>query len=141
MHQEENTWTLNSVNTIISNSSQILQVEEEVISFLLTAEHPPPYFDARSQRHVPQQEMGACMRAKSPQLCPTLRGPMNCGPPGSSVPGNYPGKNTGGGFHAPLQGTFSIQGQNLGLLCLLHCREVLYYRHHLGRPKKWMCAC
>ena len=48
MHQEENTWTLNSVNTIISNSSQILQVEEEVISFLLTAEHPPPYFDARS---------------------------------------------------------------------------------------------
>ena len=48
MHQEENTWTLNSVNTIISNSSQILEVEEEVISFLLTAEHPPPYFDARS---------------------------------------------------------------------------------------------
>ena len=48
VHQEENTWTLNSVNTIISNSSQILQVEEEVISFLLTAEHPPPYFDARS---------------------------------------------------------------------------------------------
>ena len=47
MHQEENTWTLNSVNTIISNSSQIHEVEE-VILFLLTAEHPPPYFDARS---------------------------------------------------------------------------------------------
>ena len=49
MHQEENTWTLNSVNTIISNSSQISEVEEGVILFLLIAEHPPPpYFDARS---------------------------------------------------------------------------------------------
>ena len=35
MHQEENTWTLHSVNTIISNSSQIREVEEGVILFLL----------------------------------------------------------------------------------------------------------
>ena len=47
--EEENTWTLNSVNTIISNSSQICEVEGGVILFLLIAEHPPPpYFDARS---------------------------------------------------------------------------------------------
>ena len=41
MHQEENTWTLNSVNILLSISSQILEVEEEVILFLLIADPPP----------------------------------------------------------------------------------------------------
>ena len=30
------------------------------------------------------------------QLCPTLRNPVNCNPPGSSVHGIFPGKNDGG---------------------------------------------
>ena len=32
------------------------------------------------------------------QLCPTLCDPMDCSPPGSSVHGDSPGKNTGGGW-------------------------------------------
>ena len=39
---------------------------------------------------------------------------------------NLPGKNTGVSCHALLQGIFLTQGLNLCLLCLLHCRWILY---------------
>ena len=42
--------------------------------------------------------------------CPTLFDPMDCSPPGSSVHGDSPGKNTGVGCHALLQGIFPTQG-------------------------------
>ena len=45
---------------------------------------------------------------------------MDYSPPGSSVHGDSPGKNTGVGCHAFLQGIFLIQGSNLCLLWLLH---------------------
>ena len=35
------------------------------------------------------------------QLCPTLCNPMDCSPPGSSLHGNSPGKNTGVGSCSP----------------------------------------
>ena len=38
-------------------------------------------------------------------------------------PWDSPGKNTGVGYHAPLQGIFLTQGLNLHLL---HCRQILY---------------
>ena len=60
------------------------------------------------------------MNAKSLQSCPTLCEPMNCSPPGSSVCGDSPGKNTGVGYHVLLQGIFLTQGSNLHLLCLLN---------------------
>ena len=44
---------------------------------------------------------------------------MDCSPPGSSVNGNFPGKNTGVGCHFFLQGIFPTQGLNQYLLCLL----------------------
>ena len=56
------------------------------------------------------------------QSCPTLCDSMDCSPPGSSVHGDSPGKNTEVGCHALLQGTFSTQGSNPGLL---HCMPVL----------------
>ena len=49
------------------------------------------------------------------QLHPTLCHPMDCSPPGSSVLGDSPGKNTGVGCHALLQGIFPTQGSNPGL--------------------------
>ena len=39
----------------------------------------------------------------------------NCSPPGSSVHGDSPGKNTGVGGHVLLQGIFPIQELNPGL--------------------------
>ena len=38
------------------------------------------------------------------QSCPTLCDPVDCSPPGSSGHGDSPGKNTGVGCHALLQG-------------------------------------
>ena len=54
------------------------------------------------------------------QLCPTLLEPLDCSPPGSSVHGDSPGKKTGVGCRALLQGIFPTQELNLGRLCLLH---------------------
>ena len=45
--------------------------------------------------------------------------PMDCSPPGSSVHGDSPGKNTGMGCYFPLQGIFPTQGSNPRLLGLL----------------------
>ena len=60
------------------------------------------------------------------QSCLTFCNHMNCSPPGSSVPWNFPGRNIGVGCHFLLQGIFPTQALNLHLLCLLHCRRVLY---------------
>ena len=62
-------------------------------------------------------------------LCPTL-----CdSPPGSSVHGGSPGKNTGVGCHALLQ-IFPTQGWNSGLL---HCRWILHHLRNQGSPTTW----
>ena len=55
----------------------------------------------------------------------------SCSPPGSSVHGDFPGKNTGVGCYALLQGIFPAQGSNPGLL---HCRWILYQLNHQGSP-------
>ena len=64
-------------------------------------------------------------------LCPTLCDPMDYGPPGSSVHADSPGKDTGVGCHALLQGIFPTQGLNPGLP---HCRRILYHLSHQGSP-------
>ena len=56
-----------------------------------------------------------CVYAKLLQSCPALRNRMDCGPPGSSVHGDSPGKNTGMSGYALLQGIFVTQGSNLHL--------------------------
>ena len=56
------------------------------------------------------------------QLYPTLCNPMDCNSPGFSVHGYSPGKNTGVGCHALLQGL------NPGLS---HYRRILYRLSHL----------
>ena len=52
---------------------------------------------------------------------------MDGSPPGSSVHENSPGKNTGVGCHALLQGIFPTQGLNPRLLWFLHYRWILYH--------------
>ena len=47
------------------------------------------------------------------QSCWTLCNSMDCSPPGSSVHGDSPGKNTGVGCHALLQGISLTLGLNL----------------------------
>ena len=52
---------------------------------------------------------------------------MDCSPPGSSVHGDSPGKNTGVGCRDLLQGIFPTQGSSPGLP---HCRQILYQLSH-----------
>ena len=69
------------------------------------------------------------------QLCLTLCDPMCCSPPTSlSMP---PGKDTGEGCHALLQGDFLTQGSNPGLL---HHWQILHHPSHQGSPRilEWM---
>ena len=61
------------------------------------------------------------------QSCLTLCDPMDCSLPGSTVHGDSPGKNTGVGCHALLQGIFPTQGSNPGIL---HCRWIFYHLSH-----------
>ena len=63
---------------------------------------------------------GARVSAKSLHSCLTLCDPMDCSPPGSSLQGDSPSKNTGPGCHALLQGIFLNQGSNPHLLHFLH---------------------
>ena len=57
------------------------------------------------------------------QSCLTLCNPTDCSPSGSSVHRDSPGKNTGVGCHARLQGIFPTQRSNPGLL---HCGRYRY---------------
>ena len=69
------------------------------------------------------------VRAKSLQSCPTLHDPMTAR---LLCPWDSPGKNTGVGCHALLQGSFLTQELNQGLL---HCRQILYCLSHQGSPR------
>ena len=70
----------------------------------------------------------ACFVAQSrPALCE----PVDCRPP-APLSVDSPGKNPGVGCLFLLQGTFPTQGLNPGLLCLLHCRLILYSRSNRG---------
>ena len=72
---------------------------------------------------------GCCAQSFSrpPDLCDTT----DCHPPGSSVHGDSPGKNTRVGCHALLQGIFPTQGLNPSLP---HCTWILYHLNHQGNP-------
>ena len=55
---------------------------------------------------------------------------MGCSPPGFSVHGDSPGKDTGVGSQALLQGIFPTQVSNPGLPL---CRWILYHLSYEGR--------
>ena len=73
-----------------------------------------------------------CVWVLSCSVVSTLCDPMDCSPPGSSVHGDSPDKNTGVGCYALLQGIFPTQGSNPGLP---HCRQILYHLSHQGSPR------
>ena len=70
-----------------------------------------------------------CVCAKSLQSCCLTLQPRGLQPTRRLCPWDSPGKNTGVGCHALLQGIFSTQGSNLGLL---YSRWILYCLSHWG---------
>ena len=73
-----------------------------------------------------------CVLCFVTQSRPNLCDPMDCRPPGTSVHGDSPGKNTGVGCHTLLQGIFPTQGLNPGLP---QCRRILYHLSHQGNQR------
>ena len=71
------------------------------------------------------------MKALVAQLCLTLCEPMDCSPPGSSIYGILQARILESVSIPFLQGTFSTQGSNPGLL---YCRQILYCLSHPGKP-------
>ena len=72
--------------------------------------------------------------AQSLQSCLTLQ-PMDC-PTRLLCSWDSPGKNTGVGCYALLQGIFPTQELNTFLWCLLYCRHILYPVSHLRSPSQ-----
>ena len=70
-------------------------------SFLKHRNHVSYYTHFSRCSQVPSSVL--CVHARQ---CPTFCSPMDYNPPGSSVHWNFPGKNTGMGYYALLQGIF-----------------------------------
>ena len=77
-------------------------------------------------------ELGTQVLCLVTQFFPTLCDAMDCIPPGSSVHGDSPGKNSGVGSLSLFQGIFLTQELNQGLL---HCRQILYQLSHQGSTR------
>ena len=90
-------------------------------------------FGARNLRNTTQISQRTLRLCLVTQSYPTLCDPTDCSPPGSSVHGDSPSRNTGVGYHFLLQGIFPIHGWNPGLP---HCRQILYHLSHQGRPMR-----
>ena len=61
--------------------------------------------------------------------CSTLWDPVNCSPPGTHYPWDFPGRNSGMHCHFLLQGIFPTKGSNL---LLLHWQEDPLPQSHQG---------
>ena len=83
---------------------------------------------------TPQWQVYTTMLCLVTQLCLTVCNPMDYSLPGSSVHGDSPGKNTGVGCHALLQGIFPTHGLIPGLW---HCRRILYHLSPQGNSVEW----
>ena len=78
-------------------------------------------------RAMPDPEPRAAQRLR----CLSRSAVSDGSPPGSSVHGDSPGKDTGVGRHALLQGIFPVWESNPGFL---DCRWILYHLRHQGSP-------
>ena len=78
-----------------------------------------------------------CVLCLVAQLFPTFCDRMDYSLPGSFVYGDSPDKNTRVGCNVLLQGIFTAQESNPGLL---HCRQILYHLSHQESPRilKWV---
>ena len=67
-----------------------------------------------------------CVCVQSLQSCLTLCDPMDCSPPGSSVHGDSPGKNTGVGLPCPPPGGLPRDQTQVSYISCIG-RQVFYH--------------
>ena len=73
--------------------------------------------------------------AKSISCVPLFETPWDCSLPSSSIHVDSPGKNSGVGCHALLQGIFPTQESNPGLQ---NCRQILYHLSYQWSASEWL---
>ena len=117
---------------------QILKLREKILTILNYAKllqyllWQPVSPKEPSNKMQKNQELACCCcccyiaSVVSDSVRPYRRQPTRLCRPGAS-----PGKNTGVGYHALLQGIFLTQGSNPGLP---QCRQILYPLSHQGSP-------
>ena len=118
-------WMWNSIHSFASVSSFLTISRLFLFLFLIThwLTELQQYCVFYQWKAYGNSESSLCLVA---QLCLTLCDPMDCSPPGSFVHGDSPGKNTGVGCHALLQGIFPTSS--------IFCRWILYRLSHKGSP-------
>ena len=99
---------------------KVIEVLEEILLLTLLSLHADHSYSFMTSYfhngHIKYGQIACvhiCVHAQSLQSCLTLCDPMDYNPPGSSVHGDSPGKNTGVSCHALLHRIFSTQGSNL----------------------------
>ena len=140
VHLFANPWTIvHLAGSSVCGISQARILEWVAISF--PSPEDLPYPGIKPTFHVSPASAGKLFAPVLPgcavlclvvQLFLTLCDPRDCSPPDSSVHGDSPGKNTGVGCHALLQGIFPSQRSNPGLLC---CRQILHHLSHQRNPR------
>ena len=82
------------------------------------------FLETAKTKRKTKKHMRAC---SVPSLMSSSLWPHGLYPTRLLCPWDFPGKNTGVGYHALLQGIFLTQGLNPCLLQPLHCRQILYH--------------
>ena len=97
----------------------------------------PPCLRGERRSAEGQVRLSRCIKANTVSRKPTQT-PLGISQPESSLqvlcPWDSPGKNTGVGCHALLQGIFPTQGWSPGLVCLLHWQAGSLPLAPLGKP-------
>ena len=75
-------------------------------------------------------DLGVCLLSQS---CPTLSKPMVCSPPGSSIHGILQARILEWVAISFSRGSSPSRDRTPSLLCLLHCRQILYLLNHQKR--------
>ena len=107
---------------MVGKTRTYVGADEEKLESLYTADRNVKWSE---QKLLEMSELPYAVPCAYSLSCPTLCDPMDC-------PWNSPGKNTGVGCHALLQGIFPTQGWNPGLP---HCRQILYRLSHQRSPE------
>ena len=104
--------------------------------YLWLSDHTGAYFSFGKQILI------MCQSVSRLVVCLTLCNPMDCSPPGSSVHGDSPGKNTGVGCHFLLQGI--IQPREWTWSSALQVDSLLYEpqgKHVCVLAQLWLTFC
>ena len=112
-------------NEVLTHTGTRMDTEDTMLSDILN--------QIRSDQSLSHVRLNS--EVKVAQLCLTPCDPMDCSPPGSSVHGNSPGKNTGVGSHSLLQGSSLPRDQTQ----VSYIAGILYCLSHQKISKNHLC--